>query len=190
MRRTNLRSTSNCEFSQYNKVKNRDKGYQHLDEEFKCPLSQRDIFEMLSYKEEVDTADELNEADYKTLYQAFLLLKSVPRQSNRTKWKENAGFAPQLLMEVDGGDKFCVGDMVFSKDVHGYLKQHIVAKEFMISSLDDMFEVTDVTSGATDILPITSLVLDRGLYAVLPFCYFEYSPEKGLSMSDVGSQYV
>ena len=43
---------------------------------------------------------EITENDNIILRQVFLLAKSVPRQSNRTKWQERSGFQPNLLQEL------------------------------------------------------------------------------------------
>ena len=58
-----------------------------------------------------------------------------------------------------------------------------------ISSVEDIVCVTDVTSGLSDEILITSLIIDRGLYAVLPSALF--ANENGnVILSDLGDQYV
>ena len=44
------------------------------------------------------TSHENSEADDKLLHQACLISKAVPRRTNRTKWKEESGFAPNMLL--------------------------------------------------------------------------------------------
>jgi hypothetical protein len=90
-------------FCQYTKTKVRDKGYQSLVDVGKTKLSVKDIL-MIFGDQEKNKADadqeDISDQDEMILRQAFLLTKSVPRQTNRSKWREKSGFQPNLLNEV------------------------------------------------------------------------------------------
>ena len=80
--------------------------------------------------------------------------------------------------------------MIFTKDIHGFLSKHIVSNEASILSVDDLVNVIHVRSGDADKIPVSSLVLDKGLYAVMPSNFFDFSVKTGLVLSAVGSRYI
>ena len=53
----------------------------------------------------------ITDEDEHLLKKAFLLAKSVPRQSNRSKWRERSGHQPNLLVEKSSGILYA-GDLV------------------------------------------------------------------------------
>ena len=102
--------------NQYTKVKLRDKRYQHLHSNFASKLDVCDLFDLLN--EQVDEPNQIeaepeNVENDSILKRAFLLSKSVPRLSNRAKWKESSGFAPNMLNEKELNGKRLCGDIVF-----------------------------------------------------------------------------
>ena len=104
-------------FNQYAKVKLRDKGYQQLDDDFKSKLDMDgfwDIYVKGKEKESVDSTVKPTDDQKRILRQAYLLTKSVPRQSTRSKWKEASGYEPNLLADKESSSKLLVGDLVFS----------------------------------------------------------------------------
>ena len=75
-------------FCQYTKTKVRDKSYQSLADVGKTKLSFkeiREIFEDSREKDAVEEEEEEVEEASLCLRKAYLLTKSIPRQSNRTK---------------------------------------------------------------------------------------------------------
>ena len=114
----------NVDFQQNVSVKCQDKGYQQLSSDFRSPLKQRDIFELLESINVNDTTVTdivTTPEDLDVLRQAYLLTKSVPRRSNRSKWKEESGFAPNLLTEgvILNDNTFLSGDILFTADGRG-----------------------------------------------------------------------
>ena len=129
-------------FCQKVKIKLRDKSYQQIDEQQKSKLEMTDIWEVLlrdrssKGKVEGDGSSPYEEGsdEQMILKQAFLLTKSVPRRSNRAKWKEDSGYAPDMMNQdqsiLDG--KLREKDMVFFTDPSGNLKKYIVKKGVVI----------------------------------------------------------
>ena len=122
-------------FCQYVKTKLRDKSYQHVDENtLKSPVTAEDLWDMLFHKSK--SSDKTaktpiivhSQADDAFLRKCFLYTKSVARKSNRAKWKENSGYAPNLLDEQQESAKLLKGDLVFCKDQFGSVKQLFVDK--------------------------------------------------------------
>ena len=107
-------------FCQYVKIKLRDKSYQHLGEQFKSVLDVDDIKEILfssGRKSKNCQASTTSEMDEKLLRQAFPITKSVPRKSNRSRWKESPGYSSNMLEDRDGDSgKLLIGDLVFCND--------------------------------------------------------------------------
>ena len=79
----------NSPLNQCTKTKLRDKGYQHLDSSLNSKLELKDLTEIClgRRKKESILIEILNEDDSKDLRCAYLLTKSVPRRTNREKWK-------------------------------------------------------------------------------------------------------
>ena len=172
-------------FCQKVKTKLRDESYQQLDEQQKSKLELSDIWEVLLRDRSSKNGDEAQNdptmvesesEEQNILKQAFLLTKSVPRQSNRAKWKEQSGHAPTMLTldesVLDG--KLREKDMVFCVDTLGNLKKFIVKKEVVLSRGGETAEVVVYEVGNIDkeskgiTMPVSSLMLDRGLVFIIP----------------------
>ena len=55
---------------------------------------------------------EISGNDEHLLRKAYLLAKSVPRQSNRSKWREQSGYKPNMLTETVRRWVLCKDDLV------------------------------------------------------------------------------
>ena len=103
-------------FHQYIKVKLHDKGYQDINSAMRSKLDLNDLLEIYSHCAVKNTSVQreqiLSPDDKKVLKAAFLLTKSVPRQTNCCKWREASGYSPNLLAEKNNG-KVKQGDLVF-----------------------------------------------------------------------------
>ena len=128
-----------CEtpFHQYTKVKLRDKGYQEINPALKSKVSLDDLSTLFSNKakkreESRALATSLSPADEQVLKTAWLLSKSVPRQTNRAKWRAQSGHAPNMLMEKKDKGYIKKGYLVFFASYEGivYLKVSNPKKEW------------------------------------------------------------
>ena len=124
-------------FCQYSKVKLRDKGYQSLLDTGKVKLSAKQIMEIfeVSSNPDVDESEVEDESEENKIFlqKAYLLTKSVPRQSNRCKWRERSGFQPNLLQEPSSSGQLLCNDMVFSRDLGGNLVYLVVKKSVQLN---------------------------------------------------------
>ena len=77
----------------------------------------------------------IREEDQLILHKAYLLTKSVPRQSNRTKWREGAGFNPNLHLDqhARGGNQLQSGDIVFARGLEDELLFLVVKKTLKLN---------------------------------------------------------
>ena len=73
-----------------------------------------------------------SEEEKVTLKKVFLLAKSVPRNSTRTKWRETGNFQPKIL----GEGKLMKGDMVFHLNIESSLDRLIVHEDFSLTNSD------------------------------------------------------
>ena len=89
---------------------------------------------------------EMTENDNIILRQAFLLAKSVPRQSNRTKWRERSGFQPNLLQELPesvGSRCLSSGDMVFTRGLEKELLFLVVQSNAVLNGKAQSVQVCE-----------------------------------------------
>ena len=166
--------TTDVPFCQYCKVKIRDKGYQSLVNVGKTKLSTHDILEIFKptrkrTRAELDVEEnEISEEDQRLLHKAYLLTKSVPRQSNRTKWREAPGYQPNLLVEQEGNYRLVTGDMVFARGLEEELLFFLVKKSMQLDGKTDSVIVCQVGQSDKKRIPLNKLLLDRGSIAVVP----------------------
>ena len=179
------------DFCQYVKVKLRDKSYQNLDEQFKSLLTIDDISEILfaegKKSQRPSGTKEISSADENLLKQAYLTTKSVPRQSNRAKWKERSGFAPNMLTEKDEGSKLLVGDMVFCRDPLDGIRKLIVQDEIFLGNVAMMVNVKDVEILKTAFVSISDLLIYKGLVFVIPSQLYDIV-DNSVRLKDLASQ--
>ena len=164
-------------FCQHVKTKLRDKSYQHVDENtLKSPVTADDLWDVIFSRKSKKTSDiniditpiTLDPTEQGFLRQCFLYTKSVPRKSNRAKWKENSGYRPNMLHEEEEDGKLMKGDLVFCKDPFGKIKELIVEENILMLNIADHVSVCDLNDGECHSIPLTSLLHDKGLLAVVP----------------------
>ena len=106
-------------FWQHSREKLQDKGYQELvSNDNALPI--RDLKEIFRFSEKqntFETPQTLSEVDEHLLQKAYLLAKSVPRQSNRAKWRERSGHQPNMLAEKVISGVLYKNDLVFCQSV-------------------------------------------------------------------------
>ena len=113
-----------CPFNQYVKVKLRDNGYQHINDDMKSKLTLENLWDIVFNKQSkaTDVEDKnTSEDEHKLLYQAYLMTKAVLRRSNQSKWKERSGLSSNMLTQKDASRFLLNGDLVFSKDLNNSL---------------------------------------------------------------------
>lgn len=167
-------------FCQYTKVKLRDKGYQSLVDTGKVKLSAKQIMEIFKISSDPNENDQdeenHSEEDKALLQKAYLLTKSVPRQSNRCKWRESSGYQPNLLREtVNNLGQLICNDMVFSRDLGGNLVYLVIKKSVKLNGKIKFVKVRSVKETKDTSVLISNLVLNGGRIATVPSALFEIS---------------
>ena len=110
----------------------------------------------------------VGEEENKDLYHAYLLSKAVPRKSNRAKWKEESGYAPNMLVEQMNDWKLYKGDMVFASSLDGNILKLIVQKDSSFQDATTLIPVADVENKLKLSVKVDSLLKDGGFIAVVP----------------------
>ena len=101
-------------FNQHCKVKVRDKGYPALEKR-EGRLTINDLKEIFKNIDQKGGRNEEKVEEALILKQAFYITKSVPRQTNRCKWREKSGFNPNMLMPSEpSSGKLFANDLVFT----------------------------------------------------------------------------
>ena len=96
--------------------------------------------------------------DKNLLQSAYLLSKSVPRQTNRTKWRGDTGYGPDMLQE-DERWSMRAGDIVCYESMDGiiFLK---VQSDLLLTDVTQEIGVIEVSTGSTRMVPIENLMLE------------------------------
>ena len=163
-------------FFQDTKENLHDKGYQQLEGN-RCVLTKKELCEIFGCKEREECMDEeqdLTSDEATILKKTYLLSKSVPRRSNRTKWRERSGFQPNILIEKSSAGTLFQGNLVCSRSAHG-LVYHVV--EVSTALDDEGVHVPVVTVDGSEKLAIlhSDLVGDRGHIMALPSTLYRIS---------------
>ena len=175
-------------FCQKVKVKLRDKSYQDLDDDMQSVLTVKDIWNiLLSGKSKSKcTSVPVDPADEKILKHSFLLSKSVPRRSNRAKYKEESSYAPTMYIDDEDEGKLVEGDLVFTRNESGEVKKLIVVEEMVLHNIDNTVLVKDESS-QQDYIPISNLLKERGLIFIIPSTMYKVI-HNSIEMNEIASQ--
>ena len=166
----------NTPFNQYTKVKKRDQGYQALGER-ELQLSIRDMKDIFSgFDDEKPTEVKLSDGEMKVLKHSFNLAKSVPRQSNRCKWREKSGFSPNMLQpKTLNSGKLYVGDLVFFQSFGDKVLNLLIIEEVVLCSIDIPIKVQILQSEDQQkvyTIYLNQLLQDNGQTVVVPSDFF------------------
>ena len=131
----------------------------------------------------------MSEADAQILCHARLLSKSVPRRSNRAKWKEASGHAPNLLSPQTQHHTLLKGDLVFTKVCSGEIQMLVVQKDVELKTVETKIPCVDIPSTKRHLVCQESLVKDQGLIAIVPLPMYEVKKKK-IILSDVAESIV
>ena len=169
---------TNTPFCQYTKTKIRDKGYQCLVDVGKTRLSYQDVIDIFrssssKHMKNDESEIEVSEEGSQVLHKAYLLLKSVPRQSNRCKWRERSGFQPNLLLEQVSQIK--AGDMVFSYDLDDEILNLLVKNTVNLDGKTSHIKVLPVGKDKVASVSIDKLLVHKGHIATVPRNFYEIS---------------
>ena len=120
------------------------------------------MFQFSSESEKTNSNVEITEEDVMILKKAFILIKSVPRQSNRAKWNDNSRYQPNLLTMELCHWKLLTGVLVFHIDIENQLIKYIMKEDFVLSDIHKEAKVYQVGKKKPITIDITKLVTGKG----------------------------
>ena len=158
-------------FCQSQKSKIRDKGYQELEGD-RVSLSVEDLKEIFGFCEKQNTEDDENnditEEDAAVIQKAFLLSKSVPRQTNRAKHREKSGYEPNMLLDHCGPGKILKNDLVCTQTIADEIMYLIVQKDVLLDNQDVQIPVTKIGDSSVFNVTYDKLLTDMAQIICIP----------------------
>ena len=142
------------------------------------------MFQFSSESEKTNSNVEITEEDVIILKKAFLLTKSVQRQSNRAKLHENSGYQPNLLTKEPCDGKLLTWDLVFHIDIENQLIKYILNADFVLSDIHKEAKVYQVRKKETITIDFTKLVTEQGLIVTVPKDIYSHDGEE-VVMEDI-----
>ena len=132
-----------------------------------------DIFLLKDQEDCMEDPPELSEEKKMILKKANLLARSVPRQTNRTKWRERSGFGPNMLVEQFVTGKLFKGDLVCCRSTNKL--DYLIVQEETVLDSNDVQIVLKRASDEEVVLSIRSLVVEKGHIMALPSSLYKIS---------------
>ena len=98
----------------------------------------KDLSQIFELSEENcrDYFPEVTEDDEHLLKKANLVSKSVPRQSNRDKWREKSGFLPNMLIERNIPGMLYKDDLVSCTSIEDTLMFLMIQNDVLLNHAD------------------------------------------------------
>ena len=166
-----------CEmpFCQYTKEKLQDKGYQQIEGN-RCKISIHELREIFSLSEKENCKEisvDVTEEDGNLLRKAYLKSKSVPRQTNRTKWREKSGFSPNMLLEKNCPGLLHKNDLVCCRSITDTLMFLIVQEDVLLNDRNVKISVCFPDGTISFLISSDKLVAQRGQIMALPMQLYD-----------------
>ena len=164
-----------CEmpFCQYTKEKLQDKGYQQIEGD-RCKINIKELREIFAFSQEEGCSEsDVTDEDEHLLKKAYLLSKSVPRQSNRAKWRERSGFQPNMLIDKSSPGMLIKNDLVCCRTVRDTLMFLIVEKDVLLDQVDVKISVRFPEGTISFMVSIDKLVTENGQIMAIPMQLYD-----------------
>jgi len=95
-------------------------------------------------------------------------MKSVPRQTNRSKWRQASGYTPNLLTEKIDDGKVKKGDLVFFESLDGIIYLKVQIDTLLTNSMQTIDVIALSNEDKVRTVPIDKLLTHNGLTLILP----------------------
>ena len=164
-----------CEmpFCQYTKEKLQDKGYQQIEGD-RCKINIKELREIFAFSQEEGCSEsDVTDEDEHLLKKAYLLSKSVPRQSNRAKWRKRSGFQPNMLIDKSSPGMLIKNDLVCCRTVRDTLMFLIVEKDVLLDQVDVKISVRFPEGTISFMVSIDKLVTENGQIMAIPMQLYD-----------------
>ena len=173
-------------FNQYVKVKKRDQGYQAIEKG--CTKLRLDDLREIFHQEKTKKVPIVeSESDTLTLKCGFNIAKCVPRQTNRCKWRERSGFAPNMLQSSSNSGKLFSGDLVFIKFLDNQLINLVVSEDVTLDDLDMSLKVRRPRgNSSTDVMSVKleQLVKDGENIVAVPCNMYQIDGDGSIELDE------
>ena len=131
-----------------------------------------------NFQDAQEPVEDISDGDMKILKYAFNLAKSVPRQSNRCKWRAKSGYMPDMLQQSSSNSgKLFAGDIVFFQSLDNRLINLVVTEDTILSDLDMSLKVKMLQSEELNriySIKLAQLFKDSGQTVVIPSTLFKF----------------
>ena len=152
--------------------KEEEKSYQSIEER-SLKISFKEIQKLFQKAGENSVSPDeedavLNDEQTTLLKNAYALSKSVPRQSGRNRWREKAGFNPNMLTEEAPVGVLLMGDLLSYSNIDDSIEHYIVQKDFDLLDVDKKVEVMKVGSRKRKHVTVDKFLTQNGLIFTVP----------------------
>ena len=110
--------------------------------------------------------------------------KSVPRQSGRNRWREKAGFAPNMLSEEPQCGVLLKSDLLTYCDIDDRVTHYIVQKDFQLLDLNKKVEVLKVGGKKVKHVNVGRFLTYKGMVFTVPAALYSISSDLTVSFHD------
>ena len=162
-------------FCQDTKEKLQDKGYQQIEGN-RCKISIHELREIFSLSEKENCKEisvDVTEENGNLLRKAYVMSKSVPRQSNRAKWREKSGFQPNMLVEQSVPGMLYKHDLVCCRSINDTLMFLIVQNDILLNNDDVQISVCFPDGTISFVVSADKLVTESGQIMTLPMQLYQ-----------------
>ena len=180
-------------FWQHSREKLQTKAYQELESN-DCSLTIKDLKEIFAFSRKNNIpkiSHELTENDEHLLRKAYLLAKSVPRQSNRSKWREQSGYQPNMLTETVTRWMLCKDDLVCCHSAASHdMTYLIVQQEVELDDSSKTILVSEPGRNSVFSISIEKLITEKGQIFTIPSQLYELDEKNNLQFPDIVEESV
>jgi hypothetical protein len=160
-----------------------DKSYQEMDQR-SLKISFQELCELFQKDNHCEIAVELTEDEQLFLNKAYALSKSVPRQSGRNRWREKAGFAPNMLSEEPQSGIILKSDLLTYCDIDDCVTHYIVQKDFKLLDVDKKVEVLKVGGKKVKLVNVGRFLTYKGMVFTVPAALYSISSDHAVVFHD------
>ena len=132
----------------------------------------------------------LNDEQTTLLKKAYALSKSVPRQSGRNKWREKAGFNPNMLTEEAPSGVLLMGDLLSYSNIDDCIEHYIVQKDFDLLDVGKKVEVKKVGGKRNKYVTVDKFLTQNGMIFTVPESMYLISDGIATFNDDQISQFI
>ena len=127
----------------------------------------------------------MTDEQWELLNKAYKLSKSVPRQTGRTKWRAQAGHAPDMLPESSSPCGILLkGDLLLYIDMDDTLNYYTVVEDYELNNTENKVKVAKIGSASCiNVMPDRFLTYE-GMIFTVPLSMYSILDDNTVSYVD------